>query len=360
MIRRSIFIGALTVAAALIFNVGSSAASVTIGAAGIPNYEPQSYGCSPGSPCTFYNATGGAGEQLTAPFDGVIVKWRIAISPFNDGQLRLRVLRKSGGDVIGVRGSELVSPGASDIQEFEPHLPISAGDTIGFNQENVGSSGLHVYVRDNTGAKFVNASPALANGETRPEPGVTNNQELLFNADVEPDVDCDGLGDETQDGGIGTCPVPPPPEVTDTTSPQILGVPSAQPSSFEVNRRGRRETAVSAAAKGTTLIYVVSEPSTVTFAVKRSTTGRKVGGKCRAKTRKNASRKRCRRFTKAGAFRTAASQGENRKPFSGRIGRRSLRPAKYRALVTAVDAAGNRSKPKTLKFKVVKHKRSRG
>jgi hypothetical protein len=40
--------------------------------------------------------------------------------------------------------------------------------------------------------------------------------------------------------------------------------------------------------------------------------------------------------------------------FSGRIGRRALRPGSYRATITATDAAGNKSRPKTLSFKIVR------
>jgi hypothetical protein len=40
--------------------------------------------------------------------------------------------------------------------------------------------------------------------------------------------------------------------------------------------------------------------------------------------------------------------------FSGRVGRKALKTGSYRALVTARDAAGNRSRQRTLSFKIVK------
>ena len=40
--------------------------------------------------------------------------------------------------------------------------------------------------------------------------------------------------------------------------------------------------------------------------------------------------------------------------FSGRIGRKALKPGRYRALITATDGAGNKSKTKQLKFRVVR------
>ncbi len=46
--------------------------------------------------------------------------------------------------------------------------------------------------------------------------------------------------------------------------------------------------------------------------------------------------------------------GGNRVRFSGRVGRRTLRPGRYRATLTAVDAAGNRSKPSAVRFRIVR------
>jgi hypothetical protein len=46
--------------------------------------------------------------------------------------------------------------------------------------------------------------------------------------------------------------------------------------------------------------------------------------------------------------------GGNRVRFSGRVGRRTLRPGRYRATLTAVDQAGGRSKPSALTFRIVR------
>jgi hypothetical protein len=39
--------------------------------------------------------------------------------------------------------------------------------------------------------------------------------------------------------------------------------------------------------------------------------------------------------------------------FSGRIGRRALKPGRYRVVISATDAAGNVSKRATLSFRVI-------
>ena len=108
--------------------------------------------------------------------------------------------------------------------------------------------------------------------------------------------------------------------------------PRAVPSRFLVDRRGQREVALSGAARGTTFRYALSEAARVTFTIERKRPGR-----CgRAK-------RRCARFKRVAAFAADGVAGPNAKRFSGRIGRRTLAPAAYRALVTATDAAGNRS-----------------
>jgi len=40
--------------------------------------------------------------------------------------------------------------------------------------------------------------------------------------------------------------------------------------------------------------------------------------------------------------------------FSGRIGRRALRPGRYRATITATDPSGNGSKPRSVSFRIVR------
>jgi hypothetical protein len=129
----------------------------------------------------------------------------------------------------------------------------------------------------------------------------------------------------------------------------------AVPDKFLVNRRGVAETPVRAGArKGTTFRYSISEAATLTFAIKRRVRGRRVGGNCRRQTARNRTRKRCIRLVAAGAFQAAGLAGSNRKRFSGRIGKRALRPGSYVARVTARDATGNLSKLVTAKFRVLR------
>jgi hypothetical protein len=109
-----------------------------------------------------------------------------------------------------------VNPG---LQEFalSPGLPISAGNKVGIDiYDNSTPAAFHSLA----GASGFFEAPAIADGATDPS-GALGAQEVLLNADVEPDCDADGLGDETQDPDISTCtPDTAGPETTITAGPK--------------------------------------------------------------------------------------------------------------------------------------------
>jgi hypothetical protein len=89
--------------------------------------------------------------------------------------------------------------------------------------------------------------------------------------------------------------------------------------------------------------------------VARKLAGRRKGKRCVAPTRKLRRAKRCSRFKTRHTLRRAKDvAGLNRIAYSGRVGRTKLRPGTYRATLTATDAAGNRSRARTVSFRVVK------
>jgi hypothetical protein len=151
----------------------------------------------------------------------------------------------------------------------------------------------------------------------------------------------------TPPGGGGA--VLPP----DTTLP-VFASASLTAKKFVVNRKGKAEMSVARSPKGTTFRYTLSEAARVVVTIERESTGRTVGRKCVKQTSKNRKRKKCKRYTKTGRFAITSTAGANRHAFSGRIGRKSLGVASYRASLVATDAAGNASKVKRLSFKVVR------
>jgi hypothetical protein len=112
----------------------------------------------------------------------------------------------------------------------------------------------------------------------------------------------------------------------DTQPPVVSGFRTTK-KTFAV---GRARTAIAALAHGTTLRYSLSESAKVTITIRRARGAATVG-----------------KLTRRGA------NGANAVKFSGRIGKRALKPGRYVALLTATDASGNHSAAKRVAFRVV-------
>jgi DNA-binding beta-propeller fold protein YncE len=134
--------------------------------------------------------------------------------------------------------------------------------------------------------------------------------------------------------------VPSPP--TDTLAPQVSGFRLA-PARFKVRPK-----------RGSSLHFALSERASVLVEIERALPGKKVGKRCKAPSRRLARRPGCRRFARvAGLGLGNRSQGSSAIPFSGRVGKRALKPGAYRATIVATDAAGNRSTPSSAAFTVL-------
>jgi sugar lactone lactonase YvrE len=150
-------------------------------------------------------------------------------------------------------------------------------------------------------------------------------------------------------------PPPPPAPVSDSAAPAITSA-SMSRRTFRVDRRGpvaaRKRT-----PRGTTFRVALSEAATVGFAIKRRIRGQRVKGRCRP-ARKNRKGKRCELLPPLGSFNRARPAGTSRVRFSGRLlvrGKtRVLKRGRYRVTLRATDAAGNRSKPRRLHFRVAR------
>jgi 6-phosphogluconolactonase (cycloisomerase 2 family) len=104
---------------------------------------------------------------------------------------------------------------------------------------------------------------------------------------------------------------------------------------------------------GTTFRYGVSEPATVRFKIERKTVGRLVGRKCKPLTAKNAAGKQCLIFKREGSRSQKAKAGANKLKWDGRLKGSPLPAGSYRAIVVATNAAGGRSAPKTVGFRIL-------
>ena len=120
-------------------------------------------------------------------------------------------------------------------------------------------------------------------------------------------------------------------------------------------RVGTDATAISAAGRGSVFTFALSEDARTSIAIARQRPGRRAGSRCVKSTRKNRARKRCTYFVVLGTItRAQTKRGANRVAFSGRLGKRKLPFGSYRATLAAVDAAGNRSAPRRVSFRLVR------
>jgi hypothetical protein len=147
------------------------------------------------------------GALTESPEDGVLVSAGVYAKRIAGAeQPRIAVLRPADGSgtrvsVVGSAPLPVTSPGGAVHQVDDLHLPVEFGDSVGF-LFRTGEVDVGTRTRprpDGAIQSFTQpCGPCGMDGGT----GV----ELLYDAVVEPDVDEDGLGDETQDpdgGGLG-------------------------------------------------------------------------------------------------------------------------------------------------------------
>jgi hypothetical protein len=129
----------------------------------------------------------------------------------------------------------------------------------------------------------------------------------------------------------------------------VLGSLLLSPTAFEAANIG---PALISAAVGTSIIYELSEPSRAIFTVQRPAKGFRKGGKCVAK-RPAGKARRCTRYRTVGSFSHDGNAGLNRVRFTGRLKNKPLKLGKYRVQAVARDPAGNASKPKSKRFRII-------
>jgi hypothetical protein len=106
---------------------------------------------------------------------------------------------------------------------------------------------------------------------------------------------------------------------------------------------------------GTMFSFSLNQAASVTFTFTQRLAGRKAGPRCVAKTHANAKHKFCKRTLTAGVLSFSGHQGTNKVIFQGRITRtRKLKPGRYALVITAANAAGQKSSPDELGFIIVK------
>jgi len=217
-------------------------------------------------------------------------------------------------------GTATISASYSDYNPAQ-NVASQNASISGSHVSNVGDAGFN----EKSGHEYelLPASPLLDRGD----PDATQGVDLNGNARA-----ADGNGDGFARRDLGAfelqpAPAGPPPgggtaggTAADATAPVISGFRAAK-------RRVR-------VAHVTRFRYTLSESGRVTLRFKR------IG--------------RHGRTSAVGTLKRAGTKGLNRIRFSGRIGRRALRTGRYRVVIRATDAAGNRSVPSAARFRIVR------
>lgn len=288
------------------------------------------------------------GASTAAPFDGVVVRWRVLTR--NTSDYGIRVVGPTTGSSFKVLGSSATehvafapSPTIGGITTFQTRLPIPAGGYVGLATASMSQPESVFPSPASTLAKLHDG----LDGTVYNESGAISTQELAYDADIEPDADHDGYGDITQDScprtaleHDGQCPVidvfPPP------TTPKITGL-EIVPKKFRVKAKG-------ASAK---LKLTLSRQAAVAFGIeaKKACGGKGKGKKARCKPS----------FHVVQTITQMLPAGQDAVPYGARLrGQAPLRPGSYR--VTAVPTAASvTGKAAQATFKVLppRHRASR-
>jgi uncharacterized repeat protein (TIGR01451 family) len=108
-------------------------------------------------------------------------------------------------------------------------------------------------------------------------------------------------------------------------------------------------------AVGTTFSFKLSASARVKLVFTQRTPGRKAGKKCVARTAKNKTKHRCTRSIRRGTLSFNAHQGTDKLRFQGRLSRKSKLPlGSYTVTITATNTVGQRSRPHSLSFTIIK------
>ena len=206
-IQRTTLAFAAALVLAVTFGVQRADAALLIGSPD-PYRAPDAFACAvytcPAGTSVGFRQLALFGSDAVADEEGVLVSARVNAKRLAGvEQPRIAVLRSAGEDDIGVTIAgfaplPVVSAGASVHEVQDLHLRVEPGDSIGFLLPS-GQVDLGLRARrqpDGAVQWFTEpCSPCHVDGGT--------GRELLLDARIEPDVDEDLLGDETQDPDFG-------------------------------------------------------------------------------------------------------------------------------------------------------------
>ncbi len=244
---------AVTVACVALGAPALAPAAVTIGGDIAASGRPVNCGGDPDHPAACDVAqTALVGGRATAPFDGVVVRWRVggATGPF-----ALRVVRPTAFTYTFVSTSVVETPASTGVETFAARQPIRAGDDVGVEL----GPGSQIGAMDPAPADDMLAAwTPMADGQSAAPVVYRTAVAVAYNADVEPDVDHDGYGDETQDDCVCPPPPPAPAPAPAATSAASTPAPDRTPAKLTASARSAR------LSKGGSISFLVASSENAT------------------------------------------------------------------------------------------------
>jgi hypothetical protein len=171
------------------------------------------------SPAVLFNVGAPVGVRLLTPVSGIVTRWTVYTGDVSNGSsLQLRVIEPQGGNNFRMIASgpvETLQAGSGQAvqRSFAARVPIAPGQGIGFVKAHPSPGFLEVtmplvvpapspWIRGHITPPPPDGSSGMATIEDSPGPG----SDLFFvlSAEVEPDADADGFGDDTQDKCAGS------------------------------------------------------------------------------------------------------------------------------------------------------------
>jgi RTX calcium-binding nonapeptide repeat (4 copies) len=185
------------VAAAVIVAAPSAASAAThIG----QTVDPSSSNCTANGTFLQENSPG---NRYAVPFDGVITSWSFLGGSVVPNPLKLKVGTVGPTTLTIVGESAFANPAPNQLNTFSTRIPARAHDTIGFSFPTPADLAQCAKIEQG-GYSDVVTFGDIPPGQTAPANG--EHSQLDVSANLEPDCDKDGLGDETQDPDTSSCP----------------------------------------------------------------------------------------------------------------------------------------------------------
>jgi RTX calcium-binding nonapeptide repeat (4 copies) len=190
-------LGSLVAAMALLAASSGASAATRVG----QTVDPSSSNCTPED--TFLQSVS-PGNQFVVPFDGVITSWSFLGGSIVPSPLKLKVGAVGANSLTIAGESAFESPAANQLNTFSSRVPARARNVIGFFFPSPADLA-QCAAKSRPGYQGVVAIGDIPPGGTG-SPITDDPGQLDVSAILEPDCDKDGLGDESQENDLSTCP----------------------------------------------------------------------------------------------------------------------------------------------------------